>query len=56
MKRFVGLLVALSLVPAGTAAATGGGPDLKIVDDKLFTVVDGPAFTVGLTREESTGR
>ena len=50
MKRFVGLVVALSLVPAGTAAATGGGPDLKIVDNKRFTVVDGPGFTVGLTQ------
>ena len=51
MKRFVGLVVALSLVPAGTAAATGwGSNDLKIVDNPLFTLVDGPGFTVGLTQ------
>ncbi len=49
MKRFVGLVVALSLVPAGTAAASGGS-GLKVIDNKLFTVVDGPGFTVGLTQ------
>ena len=51
MKRFVGLVVALSLVPAGTAGATGwGSNDLKVVDNQLFTLADGPGFTVGLTQ------
>ena len=51
MKRFVGLVVALSLVPAGTAGATGwGSNDLKVVDNSLFTLAKGPGFTVGLTQ------
>ena len=51
MKRFVGLVVALSLVPAGTAGATGwGSNDLKVVDNPLFTLANGPGFTVGLTQ------
>ncbi len=51
MKRLLGLVIALSLVPAGTAAATTvGHPDLKIVDNKLFTVAHGPGFTVGITQ------
>lgn len=51
MKRFVGLVVALSLVPAGTAGATGwGSNDLKVVDNPLFTLAKGPGFTVGLTQ------
>lgn len=51
MKRLLGLVVALSLVPASTAAATTvGHPDLRVVDNKLFTVAHGPGFTVGLTQ------
>ncbi|MBE2316549.1 hypothetical protein DVA67_011220 [Solirubrobacter sp. CPCC 204708] len=50
MKRLLGLVVALSLLPVGTAAATGGRSDMRIVDNRLFTVVDGPGFVVGLTQ------
>lgn len=52
MKRFVGLVAALSLVPAGTAAATGGGraDGLKIIENPLFVAVDGPGFVAGLTQ------
>lgn len=51
MKRFVALVAALSLVPAGTAAATGGGRgDLRIIDNPAFALVDGPGFTVGASR------
>lgn len=51
MKRFVGLVVALTLVPAGTAGATGiGKSNLKIIDNPLFVAVDGPGFKVGMTK------
>ncbi|MDA0178737.1 hypothetical protein OJ997_00395 [Solirubrobacter phytolaccae] len=52
MKRFVALVAALSLVPAGTAAATGGGRSdaLRIIDNPLFVAVDGPGFVVGLSQ------
>jgi len=50
VKRFVALVAALSLVPAGTAAASGGSSNLKIIDNPLFVAVDGPGFLVGMTK------
>src|ERR687897_423727 len=51
VKRLLGLVVALTLVPAGTAGATGwGSNDLKVVDNPWFVVAKGPGFTVGLTQ------
>jgi hypothetical protein len=44
------MVVALSLLPVGTAAASGGGSNLKIIDNPLFVAVDGPGFKVGLTK------
>jgi hypothetical protein len=51
VKRLLGLVVALTLVPAGTAGATGwGSNDLKVIDNPWFVVANGPGFTVGLTQ------
>ena len=50
MKRLLGLVILLCLLPAGTAAATGGRSDMRIVDNRLFTAVHGPGFNVLLTQ------
>lgn len=51
MKRLLGLVIALTLVPAGTAGATGwGSNDLHVVDNPWFMVAKGPGFAVGLTQ------
>lgn len=52
MKRFVGVVVALILLPAGTATAHQGAPDLivSIVDEgtchRTATLLGNPGVTV----------
>ena len=50
MKRFVGLVIALSLVPAGTAAAHWERGALDIKENRAQVKVDGPGFDVKLTK------
>jgi hypothetical protein len=50
VKRFVGLVVALSLVPAGTAAAHWDRGALDIKENPAQVKVDGPGFDVKLTK------
>ena len=52
MKRFVGVVVALILLPAGTAAAQEGAPDLDIKESHARVKADGPGFTVKLNKHD----
>ena len=56
MKRLVGVVVALILLPAGTAAAQQGAPDLVIKENPALVRADGPGFTVKLSKHELTAR
>ena len=48
MKRFVVLVVALSLLPSGAAAAQEGAPDLGVKESPSRVKATGPGFTVKL--------
>jgi hypothetical protein len=52
VKRFVGVVVALVLVPAGTAAAQEGAPDLAIKENPALVKADGPGFKVKLSKHD----
>ena len=52
MKRFAGVVVALILLPAGTAAAQEGAPDLDIKESQARVKADGPGFRVKLTKHD----
>lgn len=52
MKRFVGVVVALILLPAGTAAAQEGAPDLDIKENPARVKADGPGFNVKLSKQD----
>lgn len=56
MKRFVGVVVVLLLLPAGTAAAQEGAPDLGIKENPALVKVKGPGFKVKLSRHDLTAR
>ena len=54
MKRIVGvaaLVVSLAVLPAGTASAYLGAPNLHIFETRTFVKADGPGFDVKLTRD-----
>ena len=48
MLRIVGLVIALSLLPAGAAAAQEGAPDLGVEERTSHVKATGPGFTVKL--------
>jgi hypothetical protein len=50
VKRFVGVVVALTLLPAGAAAAQEGAPDLSVRENPSLVEADGPGFTVKLKK------
>jgi hypothetical protein len=52
VKRFVGVVIALILPPAGTAAAQEGAPDLDIKENPARVKADGPGFTVKLSKQD----
>jgi hypothetical protein len=56
VKRFVGVVVALSLLPAGTAAAQAGAPGLEIKETPALVKVDGPGFDVKLSKHDLRAR
>ena len=56
MKRLVGVVVALILLPAGTAAAQQGAPDLEIKENPALVRADGPGFKVKLSKHELRAR
>ena len=52
MKRLIGVIVAVSLVPIGTAAAQAGAPDVHIKENPALVKVDGPGFDVKLSKQD----
>jgi hypothetical protein len=52
VKRLVGVVVALILLPAATAAAQEGAPDLEIKENPALVKADGPGFKVKLSRHD----
>ena len=50
MKRLVGVVVALILLPAATAAAQQGAPDLEVKENPALVKADGPGFKVKLSK------
>ena len=48
MKRIVGLIVAMTLLPAAAAAAQEGAPDLGVKESPARVKATGPGFTVKL--------
>ena len=56
MKRFVGVVVALTLLPAGTATAQQGAPDLDVNENPALVKVHGPGFKVKLTKHDLTSQ
>lgn len=50
MKRVVGVVVALILLPAATAAAQQGAPGLEVKENPALVKADGPGFDVKLSR------
>ena len=56
MKRFVGVVVALILVPAGTAAAQQGAPGLDVKENPALVKADGPGFKVKLSKHDLRAR
>ena len=52
MKRFVGLVAALILLPAGTAAAHHDARDIDIKENRALVKADGPGFTVKLSKHD----
>ncbi len=56
MKRFVGVVVALTLLPAGTAAAQQGAPGLRVKENPALVKADGPGFDVKLSKHDLRAR
>jgi hypothetical protein len=56
VKRLVGVVVALSLLPAGTAAAQEGAPGLEIKENPALVKADGPGFDVKLGKHDLRAR
>jgi len=56
VKRFVGVVLALVLLPAGTAAAHPGASDLRIKENRALVKVDGPGFNVKLSKHDLRAR
>jgi hypothetical protein len=56
VKRFVGVVIALVLLPVGTAAAQEGAPDLRVNENPALVKVKGPGFKVKLSRHDLTAR
>jgi hypothetical protein len=56
VKRFVGVVVALILLPAGTATAQQGAPDLDVNENPGLVKVHGPGFKVKLTKHDLTSQ
>ena len=56
MKRFVGVMLALMLVPASSAAAQEGAPGLDVKENPARVKAKGPGFKVKLTKHELTAR
>ena len=52
MKRLVGVVVALILLPAATAEAQEGAPDLEIKENPAIVKADGPGFKVKLSKHD----
>ena len=52
VKRFVGVVAALTLLPAGTAAAQQGAPDLDVKENRALVKADGPGFEVKLSKHD----
>ena len=52
VKRLVGVVLALVLLPAGTAAAQQGAPDLEIKENPALVRADGPGFRVKLSKHD----
>ena len=52
MKRFAGVVVALVLVPTGTAAAQSGAPGLDLKENPALVKAEGPGFDVKLSKHE----
>ena len=56
MKRWVGVAVALILMPAGTAAAQEGAPDLDVKENPALVKAKGPGFKVKLSKHDLRAR
>jgi hypothetical protein len=56
VKRFIGVVVALTLLPAGTATAQGGAPDIGVKENPALVMVKGPGFKVKLTKHDLRAR
>lgn len=56
MKRFVGVVIALTLLPAGTAAAQQGAPGLDVKENPALVKADGPGFKVKLSKHDLRSR
>lgn len=54
MKRFVGVVVVLMLLPVGSAAAQEGAPDLRVKENPALVKAKGPGFKVKLTKHDLT--
>jgi hypothetical protein len=52
VKRLVGVLVALFLLPAGTATAQEGAPDLELKENPALVKAAGPGFKVKLSKHD----
>jgi hypothetical protein len=52
VKRFVGVVAALILLPAGTAAAHHGERGIDIDENRAVVRADGPGFKVKLTKHD----
>ena len=52
VKRLVGVVVALVLLPAATAEAQLGAPDLEIKENPALVKADGPGFKVKLSKHD----
>ena len=52
MKRIVGLVIALTLLPAGAAAAQEGAPDLEVMENPAVVRANGPGFAVKLSKHD----
>jgi hypothetical protein len=56
VKRFMGVVIALVLLPAGTAAAQEGAPDLRVKENPALVKAKGPGFKVKLSKHDLTAR
>ena len=54
MKRFVGVVVVLMLLPVGSASAQEGAPDLRVKENPALVKAKGPGFKVKLTKHDLT--